>query len=126
MPTLNIGWMDWLGDFGGAAMNQVVQDHAGRIRGVPVGVEPRAIQQGKGKIFVAEEDLDLGVGYRQRTNPVRLVVGSQKASGSGLVRHASDSGQVGIAFGMQIPRVTSPREGLLEDRTELLFDRLTK
>ena len=63
-------------------MNQVVQDHAGRIRGVPVGVEPRAIQQGKGKIFVAEEDLDLGVGYRQCTNPVRLVVGSQWVWGS--------------------------------------------
>ena len=75
---------------------------------------------------MAEEDLDLGVGYRQRTNPVRLVVGSQKASGSGLVRHASDSGQVDIEFGMQVQRITNPRDGLPEDRIELLFDRLRK
>lgn len=104
----------------------LAQDDAGRICAVPIGIAPRAIQEGVRKILVAEEDIDRGVGQRQRAKPVALVVRSQTLGGLGLEEHASHLGQVRIEFVMQMRRVTGSGDGLLERSAELLFDRRTK
>ena len=114
------------GSFRWPATDQLSQDDAGRLRAVSIGVAPRAIQEGVRKIFVAEEDSDLGVGQRHRPKPMALVVRSETSGGSGLEKHASDLGEDGIESAMQMRHVTSPRDRLLKYRTELFFDRFTK
>ena len=69
-------------------LHQLLQDHAGRICAVSIGVTPRAIQEGVRKILVAEEDSDPKVGQRHRPKPVALVVRSQTLGGSWLEEHA--------------------------------------
>ena len=105
---------------------ELAQDDAGRICAVPVGIAPRAIQEGVRKILVAEEDIDRGVGQRQRPKPVALIVRSQTSGGSGLEEHTFHLGQIRIEFVMQMRRVTGTGDGLLERLAELLFDRRTK
>ena len=107
-------------------MDQLVQDDAGRIRAVSIGVAPRAIQEGVRKILVTEEDSDRGIGQRHRSKPVALAVRSQTSGGSGLVEDAPHLGQFSIGFVIQMRRVTGSGDGLLERVAELLFDRLTK
>ena len=63
-----------VGSFRRASVDQLVQDIAGRIRAVPIGVEPRAIQNGVGQVFAAEKDPDFRIGQRHRTKPVGLLV----------------------------------------------------
>ena len=114
------------GSFRWFAMHQLVQDQAGRIRAISVGVAPGAIQEGVRKILVAEEDFDRGIGQRHRPKSVALVVRTYSSSGSILKRHASYLVQLGIEFAMQMRHVTSSGDGVLELNPELLFDQLAK
>ena len=108
------------------AMHQLVQDYAGRICAVSVGIAPGAIQEGVRKILVAEKDFDFGVGQRHRSKPVALVVRSQTLGGLRLEKHASHLGQVSIEFVMQMRRVIGSGDGSPKRRADLLFDRRTK
>ena len=105
---------------------ELAQDDAGRICAVPVGIAPRAIQEGVRKILVAKKDFNCGVGQRHRSKPVALVVRSLTSGGLWLEKHASHRSQVSIEFVMQMRRVIGSGDGSPECRAELLFDRRTK
>ena len=74
----NVLFEHWIkervGSFRRASVDQLVQDIVGRIRAVPIGVEPRAIQNSVGQILAAEKDPDFRIGQRHRTKPVGLLV----------------------------------------------------